>query len=454
MIDLVKSNFYKKNLLILILLYILTRLLFYIILGIKADPKVIEPGWHIIELSFLNNDLFNSLLHLHSQPPLWNALIGIFTKTVNGDLIKTSIILNIFNYFLTIGIIIYTYKILLIFNFKEKISFIIILFLIVLNPNVIFYENITFYTHALNFLFVNLFWLIISYFKTKKNIYEILIYLNITIQSLIWAGIHPILIFVVFITISILKKSIKNKCSIYFILIFLVSLSPSIKNKIIFNKFSSSTWLGINLSSTLNSMKTFNRGGVERQCLYQIIYPDYYETYKKEYKRDINHPIARSNSGKAYRNSVSQIILSDKCLKISIDQIKKTPIDYLKGRFLATIVSHSKFGFEYLYLSPINFSFYDIKVFLDKNILAKRIKQIIIILYMILFYIFILKKILNKNKFQKSLLIIFIIYLFCNTISHLFNGYEQERFMYQFMIMHLIFISSQLQKLNFGIFKE
>ena len=92
----------------------------------------------------------------------------------------------------------------------------------------------------------------------------------------------------------------------------------------------------------------------DKQCLYQIIYPDYYEEYKNKYSREIEHPVARISKN-GLRNSVSQILLSDKCLEKSIDQIKKTPDHYIKGRIVAFIVSHSKFAFEYIYLSPINF---------------------------------------------------------------------------------------------------
>ena len=424
----------KKNyfLFLLICIYLVSRYFLYDSLQIKADPNVLKPGWHVLELDLLNKDLLNSILHLHSQPPLWNFIIGILTKIVDGDLIKTSILLNLFNYILTIGTIIFTYKILIEFKVKKKTSFFITLILVIFNPNVIFYENITFYNHFLSFLFTNLFWLVIKFFKTKKNLYEFLLYFNICIQSLTWAGVHPIILIFFFIVISLLKKSLFNFGSICFLIIFLISLFPLIKNKIIFNKFSNSTWLGINLASTLNNLD-------DAQCLYQIIYPDSYELYRLKYKREINHPVARANSGYAHRNSVSQILFSDTCLSKSLQQIKKTPIEYLKGRIVATVVSHSKFGFEYIYLRPQNFNFNDF--FYDKKFL-KTTKQSIILIYMLFFYLFLTRKIFIKNNHRAEIILIFSTYVFCNLISHLFNGYEQERFMYQFQILHVIFVAN------------
>tara|TARA_B100000989_G_scaffold293501_1_gene271007 strand:- start:665 stop:1990 length:1326 start_codon:yes stop_codon:yes gene_type:complete len=428
------NNIKNKNnylIFLLISIYLLSRYILYDYFQIKADPNVLKPGWHVLDLYFLNKDLLNSILYLHSQPPLWNLIIGIFTKIVNGNLINTSILLNLLNYVLTIGIITFTYKILIEFKVTKKLSFFITLILVIFNPNVIFYENITIYNHLLAFLFTQLFWLVIKFFKTKKNLYEFLLYLNICIQSLVWAGMHPVILIFFFIVISLLKKSLFNLGSICFMIIFFISLSPLIKNKIIFNKFSNSTWLGINLASTLNNLD-------DAQCLYQIIYPDSYESYRLNYNREIHHPIARANSGYAYRNSVTQIFFSDTCLSKSLQQIKKTPIEYIKGRFIATVVSHSKFGFEYIYLRPQNFSFNNF--FYDKKFL-KITKQFIIIIYMLLFYIFLTKKIFTKNNYRAEFILILSTYIFCNLISHLFNGYEQERFMYQFQILHVIFIA-------------
>ena len=428
----------NRTIVYLVLIYIILRLLFYFYFGIKADPNVIKPGWHVLDLNFLNHDLFNSIIHLHSQPPLWNTIIGIFTKFVDGNRVDTSILLNIFNYFLSIGIIVYSFKVLSLLNFSNKFIFFILIFFIVLNPNIIFFENITLYNHVLCFLFTHLFWLIFIYFKTKRIKYELSIYLNILIQSLIWAGIHPILLMIVFLFISFKKKKFIDKGFYFFILIFFLSISPLIKNKIVFNKFTTSTWMGVNLASTLNNLE-------QTQCLYQIIYPRvFYDTYKKKYKRDITHPVARYPHG--FRNSVTQIILNDICLELSIQNIKNNPLYYLKGRIIAGFVSHSKLGFEYIYLSPHNFQTIKLKNFLDRNYFVKKIKQLVILLYMFIFYFFYIKKITKKNELQDPTILIGCIYIFCNLVSHMLNGYEHERFMYQFHILHVLFFSHLISK--------
>ena len=233
----------KKNktysILNLILIFIITRFITYNFFEIYSNPDVIRPGWHILDLKFLTTDLIDSILHLYSQPPLWNFIVVIFAKISDGDLLKTSFFLNIFNYLISIGLIYYTYKILINLGFKERTCFYLVIIFIIFNPNVFFYENIKFYNHILAFLFTNLVWLIILYLKNNNHLTEFFIYLNISVQSLIWAGIHPIILVFFFIFISYKKKSILkfNKSLFYFFICFILSISPMIKNKIIFNKF-------------------------------------------------------------------------------------------------------------------------------------------------------------------------------------------------------------------------
>ena len=66
------NNIKNKNnyfLFLLVCIYLISRYFLYDFFQIKADPNVLKPGWHVLELEFLNKDLFNSILHLHSQPP-------------------------------------------------------------------------------------------------------------------------------------------------------------------------------------------------------------------------------------------------------------------------------------------------------------------------------------------------------------------------------------------------
>lgn len=48
--------------------------------GVRFDVGPLSAGFQVLELSELRHDLFGSLAHLHSQPPLFNLLIGLVLR--------------------------------------------------------------------------------------------------------------------------------------------------------------------------------------------------------------------------------------------------------------------------------------------------------------------------------------------------------------------------------------
>lgn len=45
--------------------------------GVQFDPRPLDDGFQLLELAQLRGNLFESLTHLHSQPPLFNLAIGL-----------------------------------------------------------------------------------------------------------------------------------------------------------------------------------------------------------------------------------------------------------------------------------------------------------------------------------------------------------------------------------------
>ena len=157
----------------------------------------------------LKNDLFNSLIYLHSQPPLWNLFNGIIAKIMNGEINLISKFFNIYHCFLTLLIIYFFIKILREFFLNNKIE-LFIFFFITLNPSIIFFENIFSYAHTTLFFFTLNTYNIIKLFKTNNYKYEIYIYLNILILSFIWILFQPIILLIVFLSIRLLRKNSKK----------------------------------------------------------------------------------------------------------------------------------------------------------------------------------------------------------------------------------------------------
>ena len=53
--------------------------IYRLVLGLPFDAAILAD-MHFLQLDWLKNDLFASILYLHSQPPLMNLLTGILLK--------------------------------------------------------------------------------------------------------------------------------------------------------------------------------------------------------------------------------------------------------------------------------------------------------------------------------------------------------------------------------------
>ena len=163
----VKFNYMKKLSTILVLISLLTisRIIIYNYLGITLSQP--SYGYHLLEISLLKDDLFSSLIYLHSQPFLWNLFNGILVKIFNADIDKISIFYNLYHYILTLLVIYYSIKIAGEFNLTYR-SKLLLVFFVGLNPTVIFFENIFAYAHTTLFFFTLITYSIIKFFKSNN----------------------------------------------------------------------------------------------------------------------------------------------------------------------------------------------------------------------------------------------------------------------------------------------
>ena len=56
----------------------------YLALGVRFDERPLTGFWQHLDVELLRGDLARSLLYLHSQPPAWNAYLGLVLKAFPG----------------------------------------------------------------------------------------------------------------------------------------------------------------------------------------------------------------------------------------------------------------------------------------------------------------------------------------------------------------------------------
>ena len=426
-----------KIIIAIIIVFLIARLFIYYFLDIKLSNLSYE--YHLLNKDLLYQDLFKSMLYLHSQPYLWNLFNGWILKLFDGDLI---LVYNFFNYYhkiLSIISIIIYYNFLRLFKLSNLLIFIILLF-ITLNPNIIFYENLFSYSHTTFFIFNVLIFLIAKFFMIEKNnLYEIGIYICIFLLGNIWLLFQPLLLIPISFVIIRFFKKFNYLTFVYAFIFFLISLSPIIKNKLIFNEFILNSKGGQDIGTVFYNWEEYCGHPIKNK-------KEYIDKYfnKHQLKKNLNH---ESLVGpKAGFNHVGMIPFGQQCFKLTVKKIKESPSLYIKGRILSFLASHGKFGFDYVYPVPMGWkNQYSIISKLYTNSNYKLIRQVIVFTIMLIVYFYILKFILNRNtekNMKYTFLFITLIYLYLLLVGTFAAGTEQERILYTgFGIYMLFFIS-------------
>ena len=433
-----KSEFIIKNkIIIFVIIFCSTRIVIYNYFGIQISRP--DYGYHLLDIQLLKNDLFQSLIYLHSQPLLWNFFNGLIVKMMDGDIKLISIFFNIYHYFLTLLIIYFFIKILREFYLNKKIE-VFIFFFVALNPSIIFFENIFSYAHTSLFFFTLITFNIIKLFKTNDDKYEIYIYLNILILSYIWVLFQPILFLIIFFSLRIFRKKSKNVL-FTFIIIFILGLFPMIKNKLIFDIFTASSKSGQDFGTVFYDWRDYCGDPNKDMNFYQ-------KKYVEEYKKTFDHPSLVGD--KSHYNNIGIIIIGKNCFKFTLKRIIQNPFIYIDGRFKAFLASHGKFAFDYVYPNPIGWKkYYQNVTNLYKNKKVKLTRQIIIfiikmyIYYTILHFIFFRKK---NDKLKSGLLISCIPYIYLLGVGTFAAGTEQERILYTGFVVNILFLIILLKK--------
>src|SRR5450631_1795626 len=261
---------------IIIAVFSISRILVWII-GLHLSPWPLYAYWQYLDLNTLTNHLFRGVWYDHAQPPAFNLFLGIVLK-IGG---KQSILL-----FAAILKMISLANGLLIFFILKKLSvasylplFAALVYL--LSPATLIFENELFYTTAISFLLLLATYFLIRFANSGNGWNAFGIFFPLTLLCLTRSVYHIIWLFVV--SASLLYYFRKNASLYKLVLCSLISIVLAggwyLKNKVIFGRFTSSTWVGMNMarnvfhdneirdSSLIEAYAPFSRISVYRKFL-------------------------------------------------------------------------------------------------------------------------------------------------------------------------------------------
>jgi hypothetical protein len=313
-----------------ILVLIATRLWVWLELGIAPSQDHLLQHFQHVSPDDLSHHLLQSIFYLHSQPPLWNGLIGLHSKLCGAAIGCVVHSMHYQNLVFTAGIFICVHRTVSILT-KSALFAACSATLFCLTPSVLFYETYLFYPH-LTLLLSSIFTLGAAQWFIQRHVVGIAwCGLSLTLLGLTWTLFHPVLLLGLmgWLTSSAWDARARRTALSVALSAVLLVLLPSAKNAAVYGFFGNGSWTGFNLAQTAPK-----------------------EIPGCRFSAFIAQFPPHTHLGTAL-NDPAIIPYSARCRDLALATILDDPIGYAKGRLWSGASSLSKWPSDYLY-PPLN----------------------------------------------------------------------------------------------------
>ena len=428
---------YTPQLAVLAVLLV-SRLITYA-LGLMPDPAIVIDHWQHIDLRFLASDPIGSLWALHTQPPLWNAILALAVALVGPDGDAVTTVMYGFNLVLTAGAGLLFLDILRRFGFSQLVATIFIC-VSILSPNILYFETYIFYPHFTFFLVTLLLWLLMQV-KRDGALWPVAGALGVlTALSLTWAIFHPAFVAIAGAALLwwsrgwSLARAARPVIAIAILATGVCAL-PTLKNLAIYGVPSASTWIGLNLAQTIPGGQTG-----------EFVHCDFDTAHREAIAANPGLPTDNAlltqtwkRPGAPNMNHIGMIATSQRCLDMTKNVILHDPIGWFAYRINVLVGTHQ--------LPPSNYNadplgwdaiFGPAERLTDSFGTISRISMTL--WYLVLLYVG-LKLIRTNPPLYLSL---FGVIVYFTLASHFLNGGEQARMRYTIEPIYLLFCAGLL----------
>lgn len=434
---LLNTFFIEKSISSKILLFFLFFIALYgIVIFFNLDTlhSVLDNHWQTADIEGLKKDPLSALLHLHSQPPLFNFFFWLFS-TIPGGAYDNFVIFNCLCQSL-IALIVFEIASQIL---KSKVGGIVIGFLYLISPPVLLNSAYAFYPALTSMGFAIL---IYGFFVINKQprYASILIGFSICYLYMIRSSFSlPAAIILLCIYIYLGRKHIAKiflasivTCSL------LILLSLPIKNFVMYGFFGSSSWTPLNFIMTF-SVKTplgpFATPEKIREAYPNLKCKRSYGLLDTEDKKANGEPNYNSCFYVAYLNEIAPDILKSFNLMTYLRNIKHNAGSYFDTPdgyyFLMNRDKIETYTFAYnLSFLTLFFKYHQI-----------RVACILLIFYLI----YRVKK--DKEQFPAIMLTVLALHFFAHTLT---DGGESRRHVFDieftFYLIFAMLVAKWLQK--------
>jgi len=232
-------------------LFIVSRIMYYM-LGVRFDARPILNFFQFIDPELLKHRLLESLYYLHVQPPGFNLYTGIVLKLFPD---AYPAVFHAIHLGLGIGICWFIYYLMTVCGVRPWIA-LTLTSLFIVSPGVVLFENFMLYEYPLVFLLLAAAVTLYNFCLREKAIYAVLFFASLLFLLLLRNHFHLVYIAGAFLLLLGFYKRRRRMLLLSGIVPLLLAFGLFFKNWILFGSFSSSTWLGMNMSTILTHQLT------------------------------------------------------------------------------------------------------------------------------------------------------------------------------------------------------
>ena len=333
-----------------------------VLLGVKPNIRHFYGHHQYLDLHLLKADYFQSIALLHSQPPLWNALLGALLNAAGGSDQGFLLAYTFSSFLISLSTALLIFFTLLRLRTKRIVALIASAVYIIAS-SAYFYEFYIFYPLFTAFLAIAFFSSVAFAFSSREKVNGFLLCilscLCLIFLSLTWTLFHPV--FAILTSWMILWRAFASGglkidqaklCWGRFIfvvaglLILLLTVSVPVKNQLLFNQFNSS-WMGMNFA-------TMAPPGAINECRFTTLNGQEIDSSKHltKFTESSDHPAIRAltkESGGLNYNHMGYIVRSNLCKSEAVRFISDDPTRFLKARARRFFDSHILLSDSYFF---------------------------------------------------------------------------------------------------------
>jgi len=229
---------------LLSLVFVLSRIIYYL-LGVRFDARPVLHFWQFVDAELLKHRMLESLYYLHVQSPGFPLYTGIVLKLFPNGYPE---VFHAIHLVLGIGICWLTYYLMSVCGVNSWLAF-ILTSLFIVSPGVVLFENFMLYEYLTAFLLLASAAALYNFCFRERAIYAVLFFTCLLFLLLVRNQFHLIYIAGAFLALLYFYKRDRKMLFFSGIVPLLLAFGLFFKNWVVFGTFSSSTWMGMNIST-------------------------------------------------------------------------------------------------------------------------------------------------------------------------------------------------------------